>query len=248
MAVPLEALPEAVQAACRELRDGLAGLLGDELVALWVYGAVTLEDRPRRLGDVDTHAIVASPVEVPTAWAIDALHEATGRAHGVEWDSWYVHQADVASPRPPPHAFRAGLVDLAWALQRAHWLAGQYVPLHGRAPAGLVPTPTWQELADALRAELAFVEQVAERGPRDAEHAAFAVWNGCRIVYSHRTQDVVVSKRAVARWALAHLPAGWHPAIAAAGRAYDASMESGDAALLWAAVPEVITAVRAELA
>lgn len=248
MTVPLGALPEAVQAACRDLRDHLLSILGKDLVALWVYGAVTFEDRPRRLGDVDTHAVVRSSLTPQTARAIDELHESIGRDWGVEWDSWYVLEADMASTNPTPHAFREGLVDQAWALHRAHWLAAQYVSLHGRAPLDLVRTPTWAELEEALRGELEFVDRIAQQGPRDAEHAAFVVWNACRIVYSMRTRDVVVSKRAAARWALEHMPDSWREAILAAGRAYDARLEPGDAAILQAAVAQIVATVRDEFA
>lgn len=248
MTVPLAALPKAVRAACGDLRDGLVSILGDDLIALWVYGAVTFEDRPRRLGDVDTHAVVGSPVAPPIARAIDGLHESSGRERGIEWDSWYVLERDFASAGPPPHAFREKLLDRAWALHRAHWLAGQYVLLHGRPPSELVRPPTWTELEDALRSELRFVDEIVRRGPRDAAHAAFVVWNACRIVYSIRTRHVVVSKRAAASWALDHLPHPWHEAILAAGRAYDARVEPGDATVLWAAVNPIVVAVQAELA
>ena len=248
MTVPLEALPEPVGAACGDLRRRLLSVLGEDLVALWVYGAVTFDDRSRRLGDVDTHAVVRAPLAPQAARAIDGLHELIGRDRGVEWDSWYILEPDTRSTRPPAHAFRADLLDGAWALHRAHWLAGQYVLLHGRAPPELVRAPTWAELEAALRWELAYIERVVRQGPPDAEHAAFVVWNGCRILYSARTRDVVVSKRAAARWALDHTPASWRDAILAAGRAYDSRLRPGDAELLQAAVTPIVAAVRDEVA
>jgi hypothetical protein len=247
MPVPLEALPEPARAACEDLRARLLSVLGEDLVALWVYGAVTFDDRPRRLGDVDTHAVVGSPLAQQTARAIDGLHESIGRDRGVEWDSWYILESETGSTRPPAHAHRANLLDGAWALHRAHWLAGQYVLLHGRAPSELVLAPTWAELKGALRGELGYIERLVQRGPRDAEHAAFIVWNGCRIIYSTRTRGVVVSKRAAARWALDHTPASWHDAILAAGRAYDARLRPGDAELLLAAVDPIVAVVRGEV-
>jgi hypothetical protein len=248
MTVPLEALPEAVRAACGDLRDGLRSVLGEQLVALWVYGAVTFDDRPRRPGDVDTHAVVGSPLAPQAAGIVDGLHESIGRDRGVEWDSWYILEPDMPSSRPPAHALRSNFLDGAWALHRAHWLAGQYVLLHGRAPSELVRPPTWAQLEEALRNELAYIEGVVQRGPLDAEHAAYVVWNGCRIIYSTRTRDVVVSKRAAARWALDHTPASWGGAILAAGRAYDGRLRPGDAPLLQAAVDPIVAAVRVALA
>jgi hypothetical protein len=248
MSVPLESLPQVVQIACVQLRKGLLEILGDDLVALWVYGAVTFEDRPRRLGDVDTHAVLRHPLNQNTTQAIDALHTYTAREAEIEWDSWYILEQDMASPTPPPHAFREDMVDYAWALHRAHWLAEQYVLLHGCVPAALIQPPTWAELKEGLRSELSYIEQIKPVPPYAAPSAAFVVLNGCRIIYSLRTQNVVVSKRAAGNWALTHLPAAWHQAIRAAERAYDDCLESGDAAILQAVVDSIVTAVRDEFA
>ncbi len=200
MGVELDALPLAVRLGCAALRDELVALLGDNLAALWVHGAVTFEGHAFRSGDVDTHAVVREPLPREICAAIDEIHETTSRKFELEWDSWYVLERDVAGRRPPAHAFREKLIDDAWALHRAHWLAGQYVRLYGQEPLGLVQPPTWAELEEALRSEFLFIEQIVEEGRRDAAEAAFVVWNGCRILYSLETRDVVVSKRAAARW------------------------------------------------
>lgn len=71
------------------------------------------------------------------------MHAAICHGTGVEWDSWYVLEADASRAGIPRHAFRQGLADTAWALHRAHWLAGRYVLLAGagafnaRADAGV---------------------------------------------------------------------------------------------------------------
>jgi len=244
MSVPLELLPNAVQVACVQLRDQLRQILGEELVALWVYGAVTFEDRPRRLGDVDTHAVIRQPLDPNTIRAIDELHTSTARDCGIEWDSWYILERDMASTLPPPHAFRENLVDDAWALHRAHWLAEQFVHLSGCAPSVLIQPPTWEELKEGLRGELSYIEQSGQEYPS----AAFVVLNGCRLLYSLRTRNVVISKRAAGSWALTHLPTAWHPAIHAAQRAYDGRVEPDDAARLQSAVAPIVTTVRAEFA
>lgn len=248
MTVPLEVLPKGIQAACRDLRNGLQPILGEELVALWVYGAVTFEDRPRRLGDVDTHAVVRSPVSPKIACAIDELHESTSRDRGVEWDSWYILERDAGGSAPPPHAFRVDFVDRAWALHRAHWLAGQYVLLSGPMPSDLVRAPSWPELEDGLRNELQYIEHLVQQGPIDTQHAAFVVWNGCRIICSLRTRNVVVSKRAASHWALENLPDSWSAAVHAAERAYDAKLNPDDDAILQESVPLILAAVRKEFA
>jgi hypothetical protein len=120
-------LPEAVHAALVELRDRLLTILDDDLLALWTFGSVTYEDRPKRLGDVDSYAVLRSPLKSDVVRAVDDVHESTAREYGIEWDSWYIYEQDVRSSEPPSHALREGLTDHAWALHRAHWFAGHYV-------------------------------------------------------------------------------------------------------------------------
>ena len=51
--VPLSALEPDARAAFETLRDELASLLGDDLVALWAYGAAVFPEPPARLGDLE---------------------------------------------------------------------------------------------------------------------------------------------------------------------------------------------------
>lgn len=246
MSVPIDSLPEPAPQACERLRDGLLSILGSDLRALWVYGALTFPDPPA-LADIDTHGILRRSPDPQRARAIDELHEAIARDLGVEWDSWYLLESDVRGSKPPRHAFRGNAVDTAWALHRAHWLAGRYVLLSGTEPSGLVLAPTWPELDEGLRSELFFIEQYVRDGLDDPHHAAFSIWNGCRILYSVRTHDVVVSKREAARWGIEHLPPAWHDAIRAAGRVYDGEPEAGDHSLLQASMVPFASYVRDNL-
>lgn len=224
-------LPERPRTACLDLQQSLSEILHENLIALWVYGAVTFEDRPVRLGDVDTHAVLVIGPDAETAKRIDNAHEANAEKNAIEWDSWYVLLNDARLSAPPRHAFRE-ITDDAWALHRAHWLAGQYILLNGLHPSDIVVQPTWPELEDGLRDELEFIEEIIAQGRDDSGHAAFGLWNGCRILYSFETRDVVVSKRQGATWALQHLPPEWSEAIKAAGRVYDAAEKPEDEIVL----------------
>lgn len=234
-------LPAAVRVACVRLRDGLIDVLGEGLVALWAYGAAVFPDRPRRLGDVDTHAVLTESVDQPTAERIDELHAAIANEAGIEWDSWYILETDARGTRPPRHAFRSNLTDDAWALHRAHWLAGKYVALHGRAPSELVPAPTWAEIEEGLDDALEYNEEILREGKQDdPKYAAFAVWNACRVLYSVAAHDAAVSKRTAALWGLEHLPRSWHPALRAAGRVYDDEADPDDAEVLRSSMADIV--------
>ena len=246
MTIPLGALPTNIQLACVELRDFLCSILGDELLAIWVYGAVTFTDRPSKLGDIDMHAIIKSPLKSQTVQEIDRYYESANQENNVEWDAWFILERDVASHSPPPHAFRDNLQDRAWALHRAHWLGDQYVALFGPAPSDLVKIPKWAELKEGLHNELLFIEGVLENGLPDPAHAAFVVWQGCRIIYSLRTNDIVVSKRAAAKWALSQLPISFHESIRAAERVYDGLFEQKDQEILQNFVDQIVAAVQRE--
>ena len=132
--LPLEILPPSAQIACEKLKEALQKLLGSDLLALWAYGAQTFADFPKRLGDIDTHAVLSHEPDIKTAAAIDQIHARIAADLGVEWDSWYILRKDAVRAQPPKHAFREDLTDDAWALHRAHWLAGQYVLLAGSPP------------------------------------------------------------------------------------------------------------------
>jgi hypothetical protein len=239
--VPIEELPETIRLACVRLRNGLLDLLGDDLVALWAYGAAVFPDRPRRLGDVDTHAVLADTADLRSAGPIDELHTAIAGDIGIEWDGWYILEPDARSTRPPNHVFRPHLTDDAWPLHRAHWLAGRYVALHGRGPSELVPTPTWPEIEVGLDGALEYNEEILEEGKQDdPRYAAFAVWNACRVLYSIATHDPAVSKRTAAHWGLEHMPSSWHPALHAAGRVYDDEADDDDAEVLRTAMPRIV--------
>ena len=244
---PESALPGRVQRVCKRLRKALVGRLGGELVALWTYGAATFPDRPARLGDVDTHAILASRPDADAIATIQALHRQLEEEFEMELDSWVVLEADARGSAPPRHLLVPEWVDGAWALHRAHWLAGQYVCLAGAHPHTLVQPPAWDELVAGLHQEVAFCEALVAEGRRDPGHAAYAILNGCRICYSLHHRDVVVSKMASGRWALGSLDTRWHAAIAAALRVYDDASQPGDANELASAMASFVADLRGRI-
>jgi hypothetical protein len=221
MSVSLDEIPVVARDAWLRLRDELLAILGDDLVAIWAYGSTVGPDRPLRPADLDTHVIVRRRPDAQTARRIEDAHDAIAHHSGLEWDAWYIFADDARQAEPPRHAFREGRRDTAWAVHRAHWLAGQYVQVHGQQPADVVAPPTWPELEADLDRELEHVERHIAEGDTDPYEASYAILNGSRILYSIETRNVVLSKRAAGKWALEHLPARWHAAIRAAERAYD---------------------------
>lgn len=230
--IALDRVPTNARTAWLALRDELRDILRDDFVAMWAYGGTTAVDDPAHAGDLDTYVVLSSQPDEQTVRAIEDAQDAIARAHGVEWDTWYVLADAARSVDPPRHAWRQERRDTAWALNRGHWIAGRYASLHGPDPAELVRAPTPEELERDLSRELEHIERHVVEGDNDPYEATYAMLNGSRILHSVETTSVAISKRAAGAWALEHLPARWHPALSAAVRNYEGRPADGDVALL----------------
>ena len=119
--------------------------------------------------------------------------------------------------------------------------------LYGREPAEIVPPPAWSELEVDLDRELEHLEAHVAEGDTDPYEATYAILNGCRILHAVETGDVAISKRAAGQWGLDHLPDRWHPALTAAGRAYDNQASAEDTDLLASEMAPFVAMVRERL-
>ncbi len=247
LGVSLRDLPPAAQAAWSDLRDGLRSVLGDDLVAMWAHGGTVSIGDPAHAGDLDTYVVVARSPDEQTARRIEEAHAATARAHGVEWDAWYVLADDARRSKQPSHAWQAGRRDTSWAIHRAQWLAGRYANLHGAEPPDLVMAPTWEELLGELDRELEHIERHVVEGDTDRYEATYAILTGSRILHALATRDVVISKRASGTWAIEHLPERWHAALRSALLEYDGHGTAEDTALLAAEMSPFVTFVRGQI-
>jgi hypothetical protein len=246
--ISLQQLPEPARIAWTGLRNELESILGEDLVAMWAYGGTVAFEGPPRPADLDTYVIVRRPIDGPTSDSIEGVHAIIAEHMGVEWDAWYVLEDDARRPDSPQHAWREDRRDTSWAINRAHWLAGRFVLLYGREPAEIVPPPAWSELEVDLDRELEHLEAHVAEGDTDPYEATYAFLNGCRILRAIETGDVAISKRAAGLWGLDHLPDRWHPALRAAGRAYDGQASAEDAELLAKEMAPFVAIVREGLA
>ena len=239
----IEDAPEIAGRAWTELRGELVSLLGEDLAAMWAYGGTISAGASVPLGDLDTFVVVRGPVEARTAQAIEAAEAAISHETGVDWDTWYVLEADARRPEMPRHAWRDRLNE-SWAIDRAHWLGGRYVLLHGAEPGRVVSPPTRGELQGALAAEVEHLERHVDAGDTDPYEATYAFLNGSRIVRAIETGDVVISKREAGPWGLEYLDDRWHPALEAALHAYAGHPTREDATLLAREMAPFVAMVR----
>jgi hypothetical protein len=220
-------LPAEIDDLCQVFLAGLNQALGQKLLGVYLYGALTFPDADP-LSDLDFHVILHAPLDGREKSQIQALHAALARdlsLLGSDLDGYYILLEDARRASPPSDQLREDLQDLSWALECAHIRRGHCIILEGPDPLQVYPEVSWPALELALAEELAFVERNLQRYP------AFSVLNLCRLVYSYRTQDVVVSKRFSAHWAGKKFPR-WVPLIEAAKNTYDRKATTADELLL----------------
>lgn len=244
--IAIETVPEVARIAWIQLRDELLRIIGDDIVAVWAYGGTVSAPAAGPIGDLDTFVVLRRPLDDESVASVAAAHSAIVSERGVEWDAWYVLEADARRSEPPRHAWLDRRNE-TWAIDRAMWLAGRYVLLDGAPPTEIIAPPTERELHDALASEVEHLERHVEAGDTDAFESTYAILNGSRIIRTLQTGDAAISKREAGPWALDHLPAAWHPVLRAAMRAYEAQSTPDDEALLARDMKAFVAMVRSEL-
>jgi hypothetical protein len=241
--IATEDVPAAARTAWARLRDELLAILGEDLVAVWAFGGTAAAPQTAPFGDLDTFVVVRTPVDARTAQALAEAEATIADDTGVEWDTWVVLEEAARRPEPIPHAWRDRRNE-TWAIDRAHFLAGRYVLLHGAEPVDVVPPPTAAEIETALAAEVDHLERHVEAGDTDPYEATYAFLNGSRLIRAIETGDAAMSKREAGPWALEHLPDRWHPAVHAAIAAYERQATPDDEELLAREMAPFVAMVR----
>ena len=260
MSLPLSDLPDLAARAGVRLRDEVLAVVGGDLVAVWVHGGTTFSDRPRRTGDLDVCAVIANvsaDERRPAIWRTDptsrpsrlfAAGDAIASDLGVTFDTMYLLEAEIHTGDLPVGAFWEEHPSTDWAVCAAIGSPASTSTSTGSGPKTSWSRPMRAELERALDRELEHLERHVYEGDADNPYeATYAVWNGCRILYTLQTGSPVISKRSAGDWALQHLPGEWHEAIRAAGRSYDGQASAQDIALLRTNMAPFVEMVRQRL-
>jgi len=222
-------LPSGVTTVVAAFVDGLKEIVGEALVGVYLYGALTFPETHGNVQDIDFHVIASRSLEDEQRRRIADLRPALAREFGdlaEELDGYVILRDDMRSTAPPRHQMwplSRLPVDAAWALHCAHIRAGHVITAYGPDPRDLYPEPGWPDLRAALFGEVRFVDEHVGDAP------AYCVLNAVRILYGFTTRDVVVSKVRAAEWGLENLPVDRRDLIRTALRDYagDATDEDG---------------------
>lgn len=221
----LAELPTELQHLLAVWLDGLDGILGPRLHAAYMYGSWVFPGS--WVQDVDADVIVTDPFADEDRDSVGAfLRSLADLPLGDDMDVWYIHLDEARGRRLPQTQLRPGFRCDGWALHRAHIHAGAYISLRGPDPKAILPEASWSEIDEALADELESLSEALERYPQ------YAVLNGCRILWSYTSGDVVASKQEASDWALGTLPGEWHPVIRSAQAVYARTATDEDRGLL----------------
>jgi hypothetical protein len=183
-------LTSDVKKVCDVLIDGLKDILGKKLYGIYLYGATVFPDSGP-VTDIDCHVILRKPLNDRNREDILRLYSKLKEDYpppGSELDVWYIIFDDARKNSPPPNQLKSDMLDESWALHCAHIRAGRYIILYGPEPDKIFPAPSWEEISTALDHEIEYIKN-------NLKYPAYCVLNLCRIMYSFRERNVVVSKR-----------------------------------------------------
>lgn len=203
-------LDPAITHLLDELQTGIASVLGDDFVGLYLFGSLVYGDFTEGVSDIDLLAVSRHIVTESEINQLRGMHRQIVDRHPawedrieVAYQSLYGLQSfqterspmGIISPGEPLHLIDAG----------DDWLINWYFVLdHGVTLAGPPPDMIIAPVPHAL-----FVESARDQARRDwaqrirdvkdQRGESYAVLTVCRALYTHRTGELV-SKQQAARW------------------------------------------------
>jgi len=229
----IESVHPAAQPLLLRLQEGLLALLGQNLAGIALYGSLALGDFDPSTSDVDFVALLHSPPDEPTFFALQHMHEQIfhcGLPLCRELEGAYIPVAQLrryaCETAQHPHIDRGSPAlavlqhDSDWVVQR--WVLRKAgITLLGADVRTLIDPISTEALIAAVR--LLFEQwwlPMADDPLRlmDPAYQVYAVHSMPRILYT-LTQGEVVSKPFASRWAAGFLPQPF-PALLRAARAW----------------------------
>lgn len=206
--------------------DELRRELGEQLLAVLVFGSLALGDFNPHTSDVDIVVVTHTALSEVELERLSAMHRRifqSGLALADQLECSYIPRAELWRHVPEraffPHVDRGEAV-LSIQQHHSDWVIQRY-SLHefgfsvfGPSPAELVASVTSQELHQAVR-DLRWwweLQLVDTSRVEQAGYQVYSVLSMCRILYTLQT-GTITSKPAAARWGLGALPERFHTLV-----------------------------------
>ncbi len=218
-----------VNALLAHLLNGLRGILGDDLIGLYLYGSLSLGDFDPVSSDVDFLAVTRAELSGETLADLAALHarlHASGQPYADKLEGWYFSRAAlrrpaaVEMPQPTIGAdwpFGPQQPGPVWVIER-HIVQEHGLVVWGPSPRELIDPIVPEALRVATRALLRDFWARQLNDPdwlRTHDYQAFAILTMCRALHTLATGRVA-TKPVAAAWAQRTLEPPWPVLIARA--------------------------------
>jgi predicted nucleotidyltransferase len=198
------------------LVSGIDGVLGDDLIAVWLFGSSVTGDFDPEVSDVDLVAVTSSRIESIYLSGLERMHQClAGR-----FPDWEDRVEVVYISRGALESFQTSVGGLAVISpgepfhvrddRLSEWLQTWYlvretgVSLYGPAPTAIVPPITKTEFIAAIAH---YADELRDRS-RAGVHGgaiAYAVLTMCRALLTVRLERIK-SKQEAAAWARERMP------------------------------------------
>lgn len=188
----------------------IRGVLGDDLVAVYLYGSAVSGGFDAGVSDVDLVAVTSSEIEAIDLRGLERMHDEVVRQHP-EWtdriEVVYVERATLESFRTSAGALAVVSPGEPFHVRddrAAVWLQNWYlvretgVCLFGPEATTIIPPIAWPEFTAAVRRYAQEIRQ-GDRSGASGGAVAYTVLTLCRALRVLRTQTLA-SKQEAAAW------------------------------------------------
>jgi predicted nucleotidyltransferase len=209
------------------LTEGVRGILGDQLVGVYLFGSSTSRAFDRE-SDVDVVVVTNRRIPDDVFVSLQAMHAriaAIDSRYATQLEVSYIPRRAIRRYDPTdvlhPRLARGKNEMLHMMSHGSDWVAQRYlirergVALLGPPPSTLIDPVSGDDLRTAMRELLrTWLEPMIGDPPhvRTRGYQSFIVLAVCRILYTVEKGDVL-SKSAAATWGVATLDVRWTPLI-----------------------------------
>ena len=215
-------IPAQVSRLLDDLAARLPGLLGSNLIGIYLYGSLTQAAFDPKRSDIDCIVVTERDLSEAQFRRLGAWLALATKSNpwAARLQISFLIRNEVLTMNSRSCLYQFG------RLRRSRsdgnpiiWMnvlqSGEI--LYGPGPASFVPPISFEILFQALERELGYLREEISEKPhsewRDvAVYRAYAVLTLCRILYSF-DNGTVVSKQRAAKWAIKHLTDEWSPLI-----------------------------------
>lgn len=212
-----------IQQILEGLTEGLEGVLGENLVGLYLMGSLTYGDFDRGSSDIDFFCVVGEKLNEEELGRIEKLHEKIG----TEFPQWakriegsYVPMSMLESTARPEETrpyVNAGkvwhfpfgnewLVTLFQIQERGEVLSGESIEkVIPKIPVEEVRAASRKNLLSDWKPKLSESEPFSSSDYDRSHLQAYAILSMCRVLYTHEIGKVA-SKKTAADWAKSKYP------------------------------------------